>query len=153
MSEYGLAVGEKLQQCVAGAIASGDVGDATLASSETQAQMLWRLRESISEARRIEGVSIKHDISVSVSQIPQFIAAAEVALTEQFPDIRIVCFGHIGDGNLHYNLSKADSVSNQQFVQQSGAATRIVHDLVNSLGGSISAEHGIGQLKRDELKI
>lgn len=153
VSEYGLAVGEKLQQCVAGAIASGDVGDATLASSETQAQMLWRLRESISEAQRIEGVSIKHDISVSVSQIPQFIAAAEVALTEQFPDIRIVCFGHIGDGNLHYNLSKADSVSNQQFVQQSGAATRIVHDLVNSLGGSISAEHGIGQLKRDELKI
>ncbi len=153
ISEYGVVLGEKLQECVAEAITSGDALDATMASSETQAQMLWRLRESISEAQRIEGVSIKHDISVAVSQIPQFIVDAEIALKNQFPDLRIVCFGHIGDGNLHYNLSKADSVSNQQFIQQSGAATRIVHDLVHSLAGSISAEHGIGQLKRDELKI
>ena len=151
--EYGVSLGERLQQVYADAIAAGTMRDATIASSEAQAQMLWRLRESISEAQRIEGVSVKHDISVPISLIPQFIVDAESALKKQSPDLRIVCFGHIGDGNLHYNLSKADSVSNQQFIAQSETSSRIVHDLVNSLGGSISAEHGIGQLKREELKI
>jgi FAD/FMN-containing dehydrogenase len=153
VSEYHVSLAETVQQTLADAVAAGEVIDATIASSEAQATMLWSLRESISEAQRIEGVSIKHDISVPISQIPHFINDAEIALHAQFPDLRIVCFGHIGDGNLHYNLSKADSGSNQHFISQSGAATRIVHDLVNVLGGSISAEHGIGQLKRDELKI
>ena len=153
VAEYQVSYGEPLQQVLTEAVTAGEVIDATIASSGSQALMLWQLRESISEAQRIEGVSIKHDVSVPVSQIPRFICEAEIALQVQFRDLRIVCFGHIGDGNLHYNLSKADSVSNQQFIQQSGAATRIVHDLVDVLGGSISAEHGIGQLKRDELTI
>jgi FAD/FMN-containing dehydrogenase len=103
-------------------------------------------------AQRIEGVSIKHDISVAVPQIPRFIRDAELALHARFPDLRIVCFGHFGDGNLHYNLSKADIISNELFISQSSVATDIVHDLIDSMGGSISAEHGIGQLKRAELK-
>lgn len=153
VAEYRVGYGEALQQALADAVAAGDVLDATVASSEAQALKFWQLRECISEAQRIEGVSIKHDVSVPVSQIPRFIREAELALHAQFSDLRIVCFGHAGDGNLHYNLSKAGSVSNQQFIQQSGAVTRIVHDLVNSLGGSISAEHGIGQIKRDELAM
>lgn len=152
VSEYQLVLAEALQRSLADALAVGEVLDATVAHSDAQAIMLWHVRESISEAQRLEGVSIKHDVSVAVSQIPRFILDAELALHAQFPDLRIVCFGHIGDGNLHYNLSKADSSSNELFIGQSSAATRIVHDLIDSLGGSISAEHGIGQLKRDELK-
>ena len=152
VSEYQLVLAEALQRSLADALAVGEVLDATVAHSDAQATMLWHVRESISEAQRLEGVSIKHDVSVAVSQIPRFILDAEIALHAQFPDLRIVCFGHIGDGNLHYNLSKADCSSNELFIDQSSVATRIVHDLIDSLGGSISAEHGIGQLKRDELK-
>ena len=124
--------------------------DATVATSETQRHALWALRENISEAQRIEGISIKHDIAVPVSHIPEFIQRADAALRAEFPDLRIVCFGHLGDGNLHYNLSKTDAQSNGEFIAQTPMANRIVHDLVHALGGSISAEHGLGQLKRDE---
>jgi FAD/FMN-containing dehydrogenase len=125
--------------------------DATVATSETQRHALWALRENISEAQRIEGISIKHDIAVPVSHIPEFIQRADAALRAEFPDLRIVCFGHLGDGNLHYNLSKTDAQSNGEFIAQTPMANRIVHDLVHALGGSISAEHGLGQLKRDEV--
>jgi FAD/FMN-containing dehydrogenase len=151
VAEYRVGLADALQQALADALSAGVVLDATLASSATQAQTLWRLRENISEAQRIEGVSIKHDVSVPLSRIPSFIDDAERVLRAKFPDLRIVCFGHLGDGNLHYNLSKPNQTSNQEFITQSESATRIVHDLVSSLEGSISAEHGIGQLKRDEL--
>jgi FAD/FMN-containing dehydrogenase len=130
---------------------SGEISDAVLAQSETQSAQLWRLRESISEAQKIEGVSIKHDISVPVSLIPDFLAQADAALEESFPGIRVVAFGHVGDGNLHYNLSKPDAQDNSAFLAAQPEVNRLVHDIVNSLNGSISAEHGIGQLKRDEL--
>lgn len=131
--------------------ASADlVMDAVVASSESQSIALWALRENISEAQRIEGVSIKHDIAVPVSRIPDFIRRADAALQAAFPDLRIVCFGHIGDGNLHYNQSKAAALENDKFIAQTDAVNRIVHDIVNDLGGSVSAEHGLGQLKREE---
>jgi FAD/FMN-containing dehydrogenase len=125
--------------------------DVAVAANETQSHALWALRENISAAQRSEGISIKHDIAVPVSHIPEFIRRAGLALRAEFPDLRIVCFGHLGDGNLHYNLSKADAQSNGEFIAQTPMANRIVHDLVHALGGSISAEHGLGQLKRDEV--
>lgn len=140
-----------LEQVLTQASEEGVIQDATIAHSEAQAAALWALRENISEAQRIEGVSIKHDIAVPVSRIAEFIARADEALEKAFPGLRIVCFGHIGDGNLHYNQSKAESQANADFIAQSEEVNRVVHDLVAELGGSISAEHGLGQLKRDEI--
>ena len=129
------------------------IRDAVIARSGAQAEALWALRENISEAQRVEGISIKHDIAVPVSRVPEFLQRAERALLERWPDARIVVFGHIGDGNLHYNLSKADSQANPEFIARTSEINRVVHDLVHALGGSISAEHGLGQLKRDEIKL
>lgn len=137
-----------LQECVERGIAS----DAVLAHSQGQMHKLWQLRECISEAQKIDGISIKHDIAVPVSAIPTFLARADNALAQAFPGIRIVAFGHVGDGNLHYNLSQADRQENAAFVALQPEANRIVHDLVHALGGSISAEHGLGQLKREEVR-
>ena len=141
----------QLEQALATACAQGLANDAVIATSGSQAQALWALRENISEAQRIEGVSIKHDVSVPVSRIPEFLARAGAALRGRWPDLRIVAFGHIGDGNLHYNLSKPVAADNAAFIAGTAEVNRIVHDLVHALGGSISAEHGIGQLKRAEL--
>ena len=133
------------------ALEAGTINDAVLAQSGEQASRLWALRESISEAQKIEGISIKHDISVPVSRIGDFVAQADAALQAAFPGIRIVAFGHVGDGNLHYNQSKAEAGENAEFIAMQPQVNEIVHDIVHQLGGSISAEHGIGQLKRDEL--
>jgi FAD/FMN-containing dehydrogenase len=127
------------------------LNDAVLAQSETQARKLWALRENISEAQKIKGISIKHDISVPLSSIPDFLKQAGAALASEFPGIRVVAFGHLGDGNLHYNLSKPDALENTAFIASQPAVNRLVHDRVHALNGSISAEHGIGQLKREEL--
>ncbi|MBI4996692.1 MAG: FAD-binding oxidoreductase [Rhodocyclales bacterium] len=140
-----------LQEVLVEAIEAGEASDAALAHSGEQALDFWRLRENISEAQKIEGVSIKHDISLPVSRIPEFIERCDAALAVAFPGLRIVCFGHLGDGNLHYNQSKPAAQDNAAFVAQSDAVNRIVHDLVAALDGSISAEHGLGQLKRDEI--
>jgi FAD/FMN-containing dehydrogenase len=140
-----------LEQALEAAAGDGIVDDAAIAASEAQTAALWALRENVSEAQKIEGVSIKHDIAVPVSRIAEFIARADAALLAAFPHVRIVCFGHIGDGNLHYNQSRPDAQSNNEFIAQTGAVNRIVHDLVHELGGSISAEHGLGQLKREEV--
>lgn len=134
------------------AMERGAVLDAVLSSSEAQAQALWALRENISEAQRIEGISIKHDVAVPVSAIPRFLARADTALREAFPGVRIVAFGHVGDGNLHYNLSKPLSQENAGFIAETPAVNHIVHDIVADLAGSISAEHGLGQLKREEIR-
>ncbi len=140
-----------LEESLDEALRSGMITDAALAQSEIQADALWALRENISEAQRLEGIGIKHDISVPVSRIPDLIEEATARLEAQFPGIRLLCFGHVGDGNLHYNLSKPNRLENSEFIQQTLAVNRIVHDTVDRLGGSISAEHGIGQLKIDEL--
>ncbi len=143
---------EVLEQALSRGVDDGIVEDATIGQSDTQQAALWALRENISEAQRREGPNIKHDISVPVSAIPQFLRDAEVALSKALPGVRFVTFGHLGDGNLHYNLAAPEGQSAHGFMEQAPVANRIVHDLVNAAGGSISAEHGIGQLKRDELK-
>lgn len=118
-----------------------------LATSDADQQALWTIRKGLAEAQKREGLSIKHDIGLPISQIPQFLSEAAAALDKSYPGIRIVAFGHIGDGNLHYNLSYADKSANEQLMQKSGETNRIVYDVVTRLGGSIAAEHGIGQLK------
>ena len=133
------------------ALAGGTISDGVIAQSGEQAKRLWALRENISEAQKIEGISIKHDISVPISRIGEFVARADAALQKHFPGIRIVAFGHVGDGNLHYNQSKPEAGENAAFIAATPQVNAIVHDLVHALGGSISAEHGIGQLKREEL--
>jgi len=140
-----------LQDVLIEAVHAGEAGDAALARSGAQAQAFWQLRENISEAQKIEGVSIKHDISLPVSRIPEFIERCDAALASAFPGVRVVCFGHLGDGNLHYNQSKPQAQDNAGFIAQTASVNRVVHDLVAELGGSISAEHGLGQLKRDEI--
>ena len=112
---------------------------------------MWALRENISEAQKIEGLSIKHDLSVPISYIGEFLDRADAALKQAFPSYRIVAFGHVGDGNLHYNQSKPETMENEAFIAAQSQINRIVHDIVNDLGGSISAEHGLGQLKREEI--
>ena len=144
-------VAAALEAALAEEMESGRVADAAVARSLAQAQDFWRLRENISEAQKVEGVSIKHDIAVPVSRIPEFIARADTDLALAFPGVRIVAFGHVGDGNLHYNLSQPEAGANAEFIALTPRANRIVHDIVASLGGSISAEHGLGQLKRGEI--
>jgi FAD/FMN-containing dehydrogenase len=141
----------RLEAWLADRLEDGQVSDAVIAQSDAQAAKLWALRENISEAQKIEGVSIKHDIAVPVSRIPEFLSRADAALASAFPGIRVVAFGHVGDGNLHYNLSKPDAQENAHFLASQPAVNRIVHDTVDALNGSISAEHGIGQLKCGEL--
>jgi FAD/FMN-containing dehydrogenase len=150
-SDAGADLSATLEQALQQAAEAGILDDAVVAGSEAQTAALWALRENVSEAQKIEGVSIKHDIAVPVSRIAGFIARADTAVRAAFPGVRIVCFGHIGDGNLHYNQSRPDAQSNAEFIAQTEAVNRIVHDLVHELGGSISAEHGLGQLKRDEV--
>lgn len=140
-----------LEKALQEGVASGQVIDAVIAKSEVQRLELWGLRENISEAQKLEGISIKHDIGLPVSRIDEFIQRAGTALKAISPDVRIVCFGHVGDGNLHYNLSKVNALSNEDFIAQTPVINRIVYDLVCELGGSISAEHGLGQLKRNEV--
>ncbi|MGE5945910.1 MAG: FAD-binding oxidoreductase [Betaproteobacteria bacterium] len=151
LAEFSDADPAAVEAWLAARIEAGEAGDGVVARSEAQAQKLWALRENISEAQKIEGLSIKHDISVPVSRIPEFLAGADAALAAAFPGIRVVAFGHVGDGNLHYNLSRPDAQDNVAFIDSQPEVNRIVHDTVDALGGSISAEHGIGQLKREEL--
>jgi len=151
LAEFSEAPTVAVEDWLATMLESDLVADAVLAQNETQSKKLWALRENISEAQKIEGISIKHDISVPVSRIPDFLAQADSALGKAFPGIRVVAFGHVGDGNLHYNLSKPDAQENTDFIASQPQVNRLVHDMVYALNGSISAEHGIGQLKREEL--
>ncbi len=148
----GNGLGAALAELLAAEMDGGRIGDAVIAQDDRQAKALWRLRESISEAQRIEGFSIKHDVAVPVSRISGFLVDATEALRAAFGEIRVVAFGHIGDGNLHYNLSLPDGADNEVFVSNTLVANQIVHDLVAAADGTISAEHGIGQLKRLEIR-
>lgn len=136
------------EEVLGAAMTDGLVLDAALAASDSQAHAFWALREHVPEAQRLEGPSIKHDISVAISRIPDFIAQAGAALQQRMPGIRIVCFGHVGDGNLHYNQSKPAGMSDSDFRAQESAVHDIVHATVAQLNGSISAEHGIGRQKQ-----
>ncbi|HET9638050.1 MAG TPA: FAD-binding oxidoreductase [Allosphingosinicella sp.] len=143
---------EALQEALAAALEEDLAEDAVVAASEAQAAALWKLRESIAEAERLQGPSVKHDVSVPVSAMPAFIERARAAVEARFEGARVVAFGHLGDGNVHFNVQPpAGAAAEEWLAAQAGAVTRLVHDLVGESGGSISAEHGIGQMKIDEL--
>jgi len=146
----GSPLAAQLEAALSEAIEQGTACDAAIAHSQTQAAELWALRENIPDAQRRTGLSIKHDISMPVSSIPAFLNEAKAALDAALPGIGYVVFGHLGDGNLHYNLVPPGGEA-AAFQTASMRASRIVYDLVARLGGSFSAEHGIGQLKREEL--
>ncbi len=146
------ALDETLQVALGEGVELGLLQDAVIASSQAQAAALWRLREGISEAQNHEGPSLKHDISVPISSIPAFIAGTGARLQEALPGVRIVCYGHVGDGNLHYNLSKPPGMEDAAFLAQSPQLTGQVFDATLALNGSISAEHGLGQAKREAAR-
>lgn len=131
--------------------ADGLIENAVIAQSETQRTALWHMRESMSAAQKPEGGSIKHDVSVPVSSIPAFMAEADAAALKAMPGARICAFGHMGDGNIHYNISQPIGADKRAFLDRWREMNAIVHAIVLKYNGSISAEHGIGQLKRDEL--
>jgi FAD/FMN-containing dehydrogenase len=126
--------------------------DAVVAATAAQARELWKLRESVSESQKHEGGSIKHDISVPVSRIPAFLREALAAAQALIPGIRPVPFGHVGDGNLHFNFTQPVGANKDAYLARWEDLNRVVHDIVVAHGGSISAEHGIGVLKRDEIQ-
>ena len=140
-----------LEEALGGALEAGHATDAAIAASEAQRAAFWKLREDVTEAQKADSVSIKHDVSVPVSRVPELIEKAGAALGARYPDIRIVAFGHVGDGNIHYNCSKSERQDSREFFAQAPAVNRMVYDVVKSLGGSISAEHGLGVLKREEI--
>ena len=141
-----------LQQLLADAMQAALVDDAVVAGSLAQSLSLWALREQISEAQAREGKNIKHDVSLPISRIGDFIDATDALLQQRFPGCRMVTFGHLGDGNLHYNVAAPIGVDDSDFIASQSAINLIVHDSVDRHGGSISAEHGIGVLKREELR-
>ncbi len=140
-----------IEEILASGLESGLAGDAVIAASLAQAEAFWALRENLSDAQKPEGASIKHDISVPLASIPRFLARAAEAVASVSPDARIVCFGHMGDGNLHYNISQPVGADAKAYLGLYSSMNKAVHDVVRDFGGSISAEHGIGQLKRDEF--
>jgi FAD/FMN-containing dehydrogenase len=140
-----------LERALGEALEAGEVVDGLMVESEAQRQALWGLREGIVNSQPKEGASIKHDIAVPVASIPAFVTETAAALAQDFPAARLLCFGHVGDGNLHFNLLQPEGGDPATFLSLGPAINRLVHDHVAAHKGSISAEHGIGQLRRDEL--
>ncbi|MGF1630151.1 MAG: FAD-binding oxidoreductase [Kiloniellaceae bacterium] len=138
---------DSLEEFLATAIEDGLVGDAALAANQRQADAFWAIREGIVEAQKFEGGSIKHDVSVAVSRVPEFIARATALVEEMVPGIRPVPFGHVGDGNIHFNLSQPKGADRAAYLARWDEMSHAVHSLVVEMGGSISAEHGIGHMK------
>jgi FAD/FMN-containing dehydrogenase len=144
--------GVLLERLLAPALADGQVADATIAASEAQADALWRIRDSLSEAERASGPAVQHDISVPVATMPRFMVEAAAAAEARFPGSHATAFGHLGDGNVHFHVRAPAGVDSARwYAEDAPGVTRFVHDLVVAAGGSISAEHGIGQMKRAEL--
>jgi FAD/FMN-containing dehydrogenase len=141
-----------LEQLLTEALEAGLAEDAVIAASEAQAEAFWRIRDSISEAERAAGPSTAHDISVPVAAMPSFMVDAATEVERAFPGTSASGFGHLGDGNVHFHVRAPEGASPSWYPDQAPAITRLVHDLVTAAGGSISAEHGIGQLKLAELE-
>jgi FAD/FMN-containing dehydrogenase len=146
------AIGDRLQAELFAAIEAGLTGDATIAASEAQAEALWKLRESLSEAEARDGLAAKHDIAVPVADMPGFMAQASEAVVARFPGTRPIAFGHLGDGNVHFNVrAPAGGDDRAWFAGQAASVSRFVHGLVTAAGGTLSAEHGIGRFKRADF--
>jgi FAD/FMN-containing dehydrogenase len=151
-SDGGWDVVEELEQLLAAAIRSGLADDAVIAASEAQAEAFWRIRDSISEAERTEGPTLAHDVSVPVSEMPNFIVDASRVVEKKFPGVIASAFGHLGDGNIHFHVRAGSHTAPDWYDREGRAISRFVDDLVAERGGSISAEHGIGQLKIEEFE-
>jgi D-lactate dehydrogenase (cytochrome) len=142
-----------LEGALESAHSRGVVLDGVLAQSERHREAFWKLRESIPEAQRLDGASLKHDISVPVAALPDFVERASAWVRANVPEGRLVAYGHLGDGNLHFNLNQAPGASQEAFLAREPATKRAIHDLVRDFCGSFSAEHGIGRLKVGELEM
>ena len=142
---------EVMQAILESAFDAGGIDDAAIAQSMSQAADFWRMREEMSWAQKPEGGSIKHDVAVPVARVPEFLAAADEAVMAAVPGARIVAFGHLGDGNIHYNISQPVGADKAAFLERWHEISGLVHGIVADMAGTFSAEHGIGQLKLDEL--
>jgi FAD/FMN-containing dehydrogenase len=151
ISLFGTATADMARQELAAAIDGTTVYDGMLSQSQAQRNALWRLRDSMSEAQKHEGGSLKHDVSVPVSSVPAFIAEASAAVCSLVPGARPVPFGHLGDGNIHFNISQPAGGDTSTFMAKMPEVNMRVHDIVHRFHGSISAEHGIGQAKVDQI--
>ncbi|HYP65127.1 MAG TPA: FAD-linked oxidase C-terminal domain-containing protein, partial [Steroidobacteraceae bacterium] len=141
-----------LEEALGAALGNGTVLDAALVRSERERAALWKLRESIPEAQRHEGASLKHDISLPVATLPDFVARAAPWVSAHVPEGRLVAYGHVGDGNLHFNISQLAGGDRERFLGRADEIRRAFHDLVREFGGSFSAEHGVGRTKVGELE-
>jgi len=142
---------DELENALGDEMEDGPVLDAVIAKNAAEGARLWRMRHSISEAERQDGKALKHDVSVPVSAMPAFLEEGDALLESLSPQARLVAFGHVGDGNLHYNVVLPRSMGAAQWASEGNRVTGAIYDLVMKFGGSISAEHGIGQLKREWL--
>jgi FAD/FMN-containing dehydrogenase len=140
-----------METVLAQALEAGEIEDAVLATSNARRDDFWRLREHLSDAQRFEGGSIKHDVSVPISRVADFLAEATRACEAMMPGLRVCAFGHIGDGNIHFNLTQPVGMAKSAFLSRWLDFNAVVHELVAARGGSIAAEHGVGLFKRDEL--
>ena len=143
---------ETMEQALEAAFEAGLAEDALIAETLAQSKSFWTIRESIPLSKRAFGTSINHDVSVPVSQIPRFLEATETAIVDLSPGAEIVAFGHVGDGNLHYSACEPKNAAQPALSNSAAKITEIVHEQAMAFGGSISAEHGVGRLKRDELE-
>jgi FAD/FMN-containing dehydrogenase len=141
-----------MEEALTRGIENNLVLDAALASSERERDAMWKMRETIPEAQRLDGASLKHDISVPISSLPDFVERACAWVTANVPDGRLVVYGHVGDGNLHFNLNQAPGSPRDIFLSRADVIERAIHDFVREFRGSFSAEHGIGKLKVGELE-
>ncbi|HEY9024210.1 MAG TPA: FAD-linked oxidase C-terminal domain-containing protein, partial [Burkholderiaceae bacterium] len=145
---------ERAEAALAASLDAGETVDVVVAASQAQARALWQLREAIPLAQGAEGLNIKHDVGVPLSSLADFVAAADAALEAVVPGARHVTFGHLGDGNLHYNLQAPPGDDAAAFLaRHEPAVNACVHDVAARFGGTFSAEHGIGRLKRGELAL
>jgi FAD/FMN-containing dehydrogenase len=142
---------ELAESALAEGMSEGVVLDAALAASLDQARAFWRLRHAVAEVQKHEGGSIKHDVSVEVERVPDFIARVGAAVAKAMPDARPVPFGHMGDGNIHFNISQPPGIDPAAFMERAPEIHALVYAIVTDMGGSIAAEHGIGRYKRDLL--
>jgi FAD/FMN-containing dehydrogenase len=141
-----------LEGVLSGAMERKIVLDAAISQNEREREAFWKLRETIPEAQRLDGASLKHDVSLPIVVLPEFVERAAAWVAEHVPEGRLVAYGHVGDGNLHFNLNQAPGVDPDAFLAREPEMKRAIHDLVREMGGSFSAEHGIGRLKVEELE-
>lgn len=145
------ALREAMQDALMSCLESGDLDDVLLASNLAQGDVLWMLRENITHAQQMDGGNIKHDVSLPISAIPAFVEDMLPILKQAFPGARPIIYGHLGDGNLHFNIAAPAEVTSEHWQWRTDEVNKVIHDVINARRGSISAEHGIGQLKRHEL--